>query len=68
MFAVSTHQQIMSLKIESQKRNEEEDQLKESEPSIKIFFFFFFFPFWRQGIRLYLETQLTEKKEDKISK
>ena len=45
MFAVSTHQQIMSLKIESQKRNEEEDQLKESEPSIKIFFFFFFSPF-----------------------
>ena len=39
MFAVSTHQQIMSLKIESQKRNEEEDQLKESEPSIKFFFF-----------------------------
>ena len=38
MFAVSTHQQIMSLKIESQKRNEEEDQLKESEPSIKFFF------------------------------
>ena len=42
MFAVSTHQQIMSLKIESQKRNEEEDQIKESEPSIRIFFFFFF--------------------------
>lgn len=40
MFAVSTHQQVMSLKIESQKRNEKEDQLKESEPSI-IFFFFF---------------------------
>ena len=44
MSAVSTHQQIMSLKIESQKRNEEEDQLKESEPSINFFFFFFFFP------------------------
>ena len=39
MFVVSTHQQVMSLKIESQKRNEKEDQLKESEPSI-IFFFF----------------------------
>ena len=39
MFAVSTHQQIMSLKIESQKRNEEEDQLKESEPCITSFFF-----------------------------
>ena len=39
MFAVSTHQQIMSLKIESQKRNEEEAQLKESEPCITSFFF-----------------------------